>query len=399
MRKYNIDDDYFNEINSEQKAYILGLLYADGCVYSSERDGKWAKLDLIYTDKNLLEKIAKEMNNECPIKRYTYDKEVYFKNQNKTYNLTQDMCRLSFRSSKIVDNLIKLGCSPSKTFKITFPSENIIPSHLMRHFLRGYLDGDGSISASERKSSSKYRKTYLHFSVTFTGTSSLVYSIKEYINNNVVKFVGDIRSRWNNGKDNYTLAIDGNCILEKILDWLYYDATIYLERKYEKYLLLKEEICNKNKSLNYSYQNRNIPRNEPFNIYKNSVYIGTSDNRRKFERESELIVGIHISRVSFTKCLNHECDSYKGFKFIFVSEDKEIKNPNYICCGKSIMIKGIKINQYDLDGKYIKTWNSTKEIAKELDITLRQTSSILSCCKHNQKTAFGYIWRYFNENN
>ena len=40
-----------------------------------------------------------------------------------------------------------------------------------------------------------------------------------------------------------------------------------------------------------------------------------------------------------------------------------------------------------------------RELAKELDITLRQTSSILSCCKHNQKTAFGYIWRYFNENN
>lgn len=106
--------------------------------------------------------------------------------------------------------------------------------------------------------------------------------------------MGDIHSRWDNGHDNYTLLIDGNNIIEKILDWLYEGATIYLERKYQKYLLLKEEISNKRKSMEYSYKNRNSVCNEAFNIYRSGKYIGTCDNRRKLERESELILGEHI---------------------------------------------------------------------------------------------------------
>ena len=186
-RKYNIDDNYFNEINTERKAYILGLMYADGCVYSNKRDGKWAKLDLKYDDKKLLEDIAIEMKNECPIRRHTYNRNEYFQYQDKNYEFIHDMCRLSFRSDQLVDDLIKLGCPPSKTFKIVFPSSEILPDNLVKHFLRGYLDGDGSISEQVRESKSKYRKTYLHFQITFTGTSSFINSTKEYLNKNVVK--------------------------------------------------------------------------------------------------------------------------------------------------------------------------------------------------------------------
>lgn len=47
--------------------------------------------------------------------------------------------------------------------------------------------------------------------------------------------------------------------------------------------------------------------------------------------------------------------------------------------------KGRNVEQYDMDGNFIKTWYSTKEISNTLDISLKQTSSILSCCKGNQK--------------
>lgn len=393
-RKYNINDSYFNKIDTERKAYILGLLYADGCVYSNSGYSKWAKLDLKYNDVALLKTIAEEMNNECPIKRHIYERNEFFKYQNRDYTFTRDMCRLSFRSDQIVDDLIKLGCPPRKTFKIIFPSEEIVPNNLINHFLRGYLDGDGSISSSVRKSKSKFRKNYMHFQITFTGTSAFINKTKEYLNKNVVKFIGDIHSRWDNGHDNYTLLIDGNNIVEKILDWLYEGSTIYLERKYQKYLLLKEEISNKQKSMDYSYKNRNSVCNEAFNIYKFGEYIGTCDNRRKLERESKSILGEHISRTSFTQCLYHERCEYHGYTFVFVNEDNVIENPIYICCGKNSSSKGKKIEQYDLDENFIKTWYSTKEISNTLDISLKQTSSILSCCKGNQKTAFGYIWKY-----
>lgn len=393
-RKYKINDKYFNKIDTERKAYILGLMYADGCVYSNKRDGKWAKLDLKYDDKELLEEIAREMDNKCPIKRHTYERNEYFSTQDKTYEFTHDMCRLSFRSDQIISDLIKYGCVPAKTFKITFPSDEIIPDNLKRHFIRGYLDGDGSISHQVRTSTSKSRKTYLHFQITFTGTSAFVNSLKEYLNNNVVKFTGSIRSRWNNGHDNFTLFIDGNNIIEKILDWLYDDSTLYLQRKYEKYKVLKDEIKAKNKSLQYSYKNRQPVRNEPFNIYKDNLYFGTCNNRRKLERESEYIIGEHISRIVFTECLHHKRDEYHGYRFVFISEDVKINNPIYICSGKENSSKGKKIIQYDLDMNKLKVWNNTNEIADYLNITLNKTSSILSCCKQNQKTAFGYIWKY-----
>lgn len=52
-----------------------------------------------------------------------------------------------------------------------------------------------------------------------------------------------------------------------------------------------------------------------------------------------------------------------------------------------------KINQYDLNNNFIKTWSSFAEIEKHLKIN---DSNVLSCCKHNRKTAGGYIWRYAN---
>ena len=300
------------------------------------------------------------------------------------------------RSDKIVDDLIKLGCPPRKTFEIKFPSNDILPEKLLNHFIRGYFDGDGSISYSERKSTSKIRDKYLHFCITFTGTYNLMTGIKQYLNSNIVRFIGDMRSRWNNGKNNYTLSIDGNDIIEKVLDWLYQDSTIFLDRKYQKYLLLKEEIVNRNNSKLYSYTHRNPVRNEPFNIYKNGVYIGTCNNRRKLERESKDVLGEHISRCSFTKCLNGIATEYHGFKFIFVSDDIDIEKPIYICSGKNITSKDIRIAQYDLDMNLIKIWNNTKEICDTMKINIKKSSSILSCCKGNQKTALGYIWRYVN---
>ena len=135
------------------------------------------------------------MNNECHIKRHIYERNEFFKYQNRDYNFTRDMCRLSFRSDQIVDDLIKLGCPPRKTFKITFPSEEIVPNNLINHFLRGYLDGDGSISGSVRKSKSKFRQNYMHFQITFTGTSAFINKTMEFLNQYFVNFVFNFHSK------------------------------------------------------------------------------------------------------------------------------------------------------------------------------------------------------------
>lgn len=50
-----------------------------------------------------------------------------------------------------------------------------------------------------------------------------------------------------------------------------------------------------------------------------------------------------------------------------------------------------RVNQYDLEENYIKTWNCISDIQKELGYT---TTNICACCKNIRKTAYGFIWKY-----
>ncbi len=390
-RKYKINDNFFEKIDTEAKAYILGFMYADGCVYASGT--KWAKLDLKSDDISILDKMQKVMDNECPIKTYTYNKKQYFRYSNKTYEFSHSMSRLSMRSNKIVDDLIKLGCISNKTFEITFPKNKIISDSLMHHFIRGYFDGDGSISASSRKSSSMKRSEYLHFSITFTGTYDFVSNIKKILNEKVIKFDGDIRNRWDNEKNNYTLSICGNDIINQILDWLYADSEFYLPRKYEKYLLLKKEIEERNQVKKYADSHRKPMNNAPFNIYKNGIYIGTSNNRRKLARESKNILGENVYRCIISDCLNGVISDYHNISFVFVSDDEAKENVKYICYGKENIKSRKKIIQYDLDMNMIKKWDSVNDALIALNLT-KKSSGISSCLTGSQKTAYGYIWKY-----
>lgn len=70
-------------------------------------------------------------------------------------------------------------------------------------------------------------------------------------------------------------------------------------------------------------------------------------------------------------------------------------NNNYGSCKKKISIaNSIKINQYDLDGKFIKQWVGIRNISKEININ---KGNICSCCKGKRNNAGGFIWRYANE--
>lgn len=64
---------------------------------------------------------------------------------------------------------------------------------------------------------------------------------------------------------------------------------------------------------------------------------------------------------------------------------------NTIHAYKTGLMKTKKINQYDLNGNFIKTWNSIISASKELNINVK---AIQSCCMQRTKTSGGYIWRY-----
>ena len=310
VSRAKLNENYFEKIDNGNKAYILGFMYADGTVY---KDKHSAKLDLQFEDIQILEDIKREMQIECSIKVYT-DQKTWFYNENKekVYYPKKDTARLLMSSTKIANDLSKLGCIPSKTYTLKFPKAEFLPQEFERDFIRGYFDGDGSISYSTRKG--KYGDS-LHFNMTFTGTYEIVSGIKYLLNKNCCDFIGDIRSRRNNGVNNYTLNIDGNDIILKICDYMYRDCSLKLDRKFEKYNLLTKEIERRN-------NNPLWRRSVKFKMYKDGEYVDTFESISSLVSISEKRFGVKLTHSSISDCLHNKYNKnnvYKGFTFELVA--------------------------------------------------------------------------------
>lgn len=120
-RKYNINQDYFKTWSSNM-AYILGLWFADGCIYG----GKMFDITLHKKDKYILKRIAEELKYEGNL--YDY--------------VDRQACRINFSCKVIYNDIIALGGVENKSLIISFPN---IPEKYLPDFIRGYFDGDGCI--------------------------------------------------------------------------------------------------------------------------------------------------------------------------------------------------------------------------------------------------------------
>jgi DNA-binding transcriptional regulator WhiA len=136
-KKYSVNDSFFENIDSEEKAYWLGFFYADG--YVSDKKGEnYIELGLSSSDKNHILLFANCIESNYPIKNRNSSPKYLKKDGQKC-----ESTHLKIYNSKLVNDLIKLGCMNKKSWKITYP--NFIKSEMERHFIRGYFDGDGSV--------------------------------------------------------------------------------------------------------------------------------------------------------------------------------------------------------------------------------------------------------------
>jgi DNA-binding transcriptional regulator WhiA len=131
-RKYTVDYDYFKKWSSNM-AYILGFIYADGCI---EDNDSRLNIRLQYNDIELLEKIKKELRYTGAIIKYI----------SKIGDKEYKSCKLQISSIDIVNDLKKLGVVSNKSLVLQFPD---IPQEYVIDFIRGYFDGDGSIDRPE----------------------------------------------------------------------------------------------------------------------------------------------------------------------------------------------------------------------------------------------------------
>lgn len=132
---YHFDPNYFEDINSYDKAYFLGLLAADENIFipkNKKRQGI-IRITLQEQDKNILETFKKYISCNKPL--HICKKEV--KGQTHYYY------ELEIVSNKMVADLKKYNIVPRKTYNFIMPK---LQNDLISHFIRGYFDGDGSIT-------------------------------------------------------------------------------------------------------------------------------------------------------------------------------------------------------------------------------------------------------------
>jgi hypothetical protein len=215
---HNVNEKFFNEWSIEM-AYVLGFLFADGCLTRCVKfqSQDYYQLQITIMDLDLLNKIKELMKSEHPIlpRRNSNGKIIY---------------GITIGREKITQDLIKLGLTPRKSLIAKFPD---MPEELIKHFIRGYFDGDGSISFSRNK---RYKGGI--WKVSFlSGSQNFIKSIRE----NLHKFTGISEPEIKKHKHAkaYYISYFSQDDIKKLFKYFYDDYTLqnklYLARKYLKF--------------------------------------------------------------------------------------------------------------------------------------------------------------------
>ena len=171
--KYSIDENYFNKINREDKAYFFGLLLTDGTI-DGQKKNKRIIISLDKKDSHILKTFNRYLKTKKPV---SYTKRKVRKYKYYTYP-AREYCTLNISNVKMHTDIIKLGLKPNKTKTVKFPSNKIIPHRLMRHFIRGVFDGDGSVF--HKKYSYGIAKSLAFVSGSFLFMKSFQRYLKKY---------------------------------------------------------------------------------------------------------------------------------------------------------------------------------------------------------------------------
>lgn len=213
LRYTFFNEHIFDEIDSEEKAYWLGFFYADA--YNSEQT-KTFNITLQKRDAEHLKKIARFIG--LPDSKVESDPD-----DNK-----HPSSSLRIYSKHFCQNMKDKGCMQGKSFLISFP--RWLNSAYYNDFIRGYFDGDGCLT---------YRKNQREWKWALVSTDDVCSFIKDYFENSFgIKLAKEYISQTNN--NTYEIVTSGNAKIQKICDILYKNSTIYLDRKYQKYLDLCE---------------------------------------------------------------------------------------------------------------------------------------------------------------
>lgn len=219
-----INYKFFDKIDTEKKAYWLGYLWCDGYNNLKGRNGKRKNsLYLVSIDKDVVQKFKSDLNSDHLIKNYN-------SNSYSGYNegKFREMYSINICNKYLSERLaINYGLIPHRTTAIFL--KDLVPKNLMRHFIRGIIEADGSISICKPQGRNT-KNTYL---ISFSTYKELIEIALDYF----IEFdLIDKRKKVVHRKgDCYGCKIQGALQPIKILDHIYNDCHVYMNRKYNKY--------------------------------------------------------------------------------------------------------------------------------------------------------------------
>lgn len=211
--KYTCKDDFFNVINTEKKAYWLGVLFADGSITKkasksgqiifSSKDRKWVEM--------FLSDIGSDNSPNCEYQK-SYKKYIW---------------KAQITSAQMYNDLNTLGCTPTKTKTIEMPQLN---NDLMHHFIRGYFDGDGTVGIYKNLKNSDWKILRSGFC---SGSENFITSLLKVL---------PIKNKTIKKRLNTFLYIAQFSLQDsiKLYNYLYNGDTVCLERKkqiFDNYLM------------------------------------------------------------------------------------------------------------------------------------------------------------------
>jgi len=220
--RYSCDESFFSIINSEEKAYWLGFIITDGCVYRPNRSMSFQshlKIEISKRDIQHLYKFREIIRSNYPIR-------------NVRNNVLIDIA-----SNKLVSDLNKYNIIPVKSL-ITKPP--ILEYDRETPFWRGCIDGDGSISYNHYN----HNKNSIRPVIQFYGTYDMVKGFQDFIHSRLPDVhIGSIVDRSYYGTNCCSVAFYGKMSIP-VLKLLYSNSKISLERKQllANEIILKYEI-------------------------------------------------------------------------------------------------------------------------------------------------------------
>lgn len=214
---------FFSNIETEVQAYLLGFYAADGNINEKRKTLRIhlqiQDSELVYLYKDIIAPDARTFTVEEHKTTGRNGKEI----------TAHESFGVDIVSAELCNDLVNLGFGYNKSYaELHIPN---IPKELIRHFVRGYFDGDGCITGGVYQDKNRPNpRVRIHVNIDGKTISIFNDFLKFFSNNNIKMNINYLK------RDNmYRICTASKKEAEKIFHLLYDDSNFYLSRKYKKF--------------------------------------------------------------------------------------------------------------------------------------------------------------------